>query len=142
MVKYIDFLNPHMLNRQSSSVCGYDGDAQQKVYQQQRLAKSRKPQATGTPWERRAPYDYHGCLAHADITYVGSTGEVRRVIGVLEHMELCVKAKLTFPQFLFIPTSLRLLWLSFNKDRGELFLKSLSTSQYSCYCVLASPLSK
>ena len=84
-----------MLNHQSSSVCGYDGDARQKVYQRQRQAKSRDPQATGTTWEQCAPYDFHGCLAHADLTYVGSTGEIKRVIGVLEHTELCVKAKLT-----------------------------------------------
>ena len=47
------------------------------------------------PWEQHAPYDYHGCLAHADIRYVRSTGEIRHVIGVLEHTELCMEAKLT-----------------------------------------------
>lgn len=79
--------------------------------------KSRDPQATGTPWERRAPYDYHGCLAHADITYVGSTEEIKRVIGVLDHIELCMKAELTrLPAIPIHPHVIEVALAQLNKD--------------------------
>lgn len=121
-----------MLNHPSSSVCGYDGDARQKVYQRQRLAKSRDPQATGTPWERHAPYDFHGCLAHADITYVGSTGEIKRVIGVLEHTELCMKAKLTrLPAIPIHPHVIEVALAQLAQGSRRAFFMSLLILRYS-----------
>jgi len=48
-----------------------------------------------TPLERRTPYDYHGCLAHADVTYVHGSGEIKRVMGILEHNKECFNAVLT-----------------------------------------------
>ena len=81
-----------MLNK---SVCGYDTEARQKIHERRQKVNGRNCRQPDTPWERRAPYDYHGCLAHADITFVESTGEIRRLLGVLDHNEPCSKALLT-----------------------------------------------
>ena len=53
-------------------------------------------------WKRRSGYDYTGCLAHADITYVetpnGSPGEILRIIGYFQHNTACSESVLVrFP---------------------------------------------
>jgi hypothetical protein len=38
---------------------------------------------------RKVPYDFTGCLAHLDITYLPSTLQVRRVTGIVSHNKEC-----------------------------------------------------
>ncbi|KAF7972050.1 hypothetical protein HWV62_19189 [Athelia sp. TMB] len=44
--------------------------------------------------DRRNPYDFTGCLAHAEITERESDGAVTRIVGILEHMEACARASI------------------------------------------------
>ncbi|KAI0045269.1 hypothetical protein FA95DRAFT_1607832 [Auriscalpium vulgare] len=45
-----------------------------------------------TNWTRTAPYDFTGCLAHADITFNQDTGHVSRIVGILQHNNACAEA--------------------------------------------------
>ena len=40
-------------------------------------------------WNRKAPYDFTGCLAHMDLTYRLASNQVLRVTGILTHNEEC-----------------------------------------------------
>lgn len=42
--------------------------------------------------DRRNPYDFTGCLAHAELTERDSDGSVTRVVGILEHNEPCMQS--------------------------------------------------
>ncbi|KAF8197588.1 hypothetical protein BJ912DRAFT_1078958 [Pholiota molesta] len=75
-------------------VCGYNTEARQVIHHQRAQSKTAEMPQHNIPWERRAPYDYCGCLGHADITFVRDTGEIKRLIGVLEHNTECQKALL------------------------------------------------
>jgi hypothetical protein len=67
------------------STCGYNTLARQDADK-----KNKKGQHTeGGQWTRCAPYDFTGCLAHADITYDERSGEILRIIGFLEHNADC-----------------------------------------------------
>jgi len=46
-------------------------------------------------WEHRAPYNFHECLAHADVTYIESTSEIKQIVGILNHIENCLTALMT-----------------------------------------------
>ena len=63
-------------------LCGYNTVARQ------RRSKT-KSTSTEQSWSRHAAYDFTGCCAHADITYVQATGIITRVIGFFEHNESC-----------------------------------------------------
>ncbi|KIO25195.1 hypothetical protein M407DRAFT_25419 [Tulasnella calospora MUT 4182] len=45
-------------------------------------------------WKRHAPYNFVGCLAHVDITFQSTDGQVLRVVGYLDHNEECQKARM------------------------------------------------
>lgn len=45
-------------------------------------------------WKRHAPYNFVGCLAHIDITFQSTDGQVLRVVGYLVHNEACQKARM------------------------------------------------
>lgn len=45
-------------------------------------------------WARSVAYDFTGCLAHLDITYLQSTGQVTRVRGILDHNATCITSKM------------------------------------------------
>ncbi|KAI0056510.1 hypothetical protein BV25DRAFT_1893981 [Artomyces pyxidatus] len=76
--------------------CGYATSARQEFFEKQK--KSRPPQPSSSnsqAWTRAAPYDFTGCLAHADITYNELSGAVSRVVGYLVHNDRCEAAKMT-----------------------------------------------
>lgn len=56
---------------------------------------------SGRPqWQRQAPYEFTGCLAHADITHTESSGQrvITRILGWFEHNSVCKAAGLVrFP---------------------------------------------
>lgn len=76
---------PHMY----ASVCGYNTAARQHVHEKRvgKMTDTILPQ-----WSRFAPYDFTGCPAHADVTYNEDTGEVKRIVGCLEHNSECRSA--------------------------------------------------
>lgn len=80
------------------SVCGYSTSARQKGKKRQRSEDIDQGPTTSSStkdWERRAPFDFTGCLAHIDVTYVGSNPRiVTRVIGYGIHNQQCIEAKL------------------------------------------------
>ncbi|THH12616.1 hypothetical protein EW146_g7525 [Bondarzewia mesenterica] len=71
--------------------CGYNTEARQKVHEKRTKSNTHDARL----WSRSAPYDFTGCLAHADITYHESTGMIRRIVGYLEHNEGCHSAVMT-----------------------------------------------
>ncbi|KAF7971658.1 hypothetical protein HWV62_20622 [Athelia sp. TMB] len=62
-----------------------------------RFAQNKKipSRFNSTQGDRQNPYDYTGCLAHADITEHDSDGAVARVIGFLQHNNACLRASIT-----------------------------------------------
>ncbi|KAI0040770.1 hypothetical protein FA95DRAFT_1472805, partial [Auriscalpium vulgare] len=73
--------------------CGYSGSARQEA--DDRKATQNNASPSKKKWARSAPYDFTGCLAHADVTYSGAGDKlVLRVVGVLEHNEGCKAANL------------------------------------------------
>jgi hypothetical protein len=50
---------------------------------------SAKPTSRNGAWIRRNPYDFTGCLAHAELTERSSDGAVSSVIGYFNHNESC-----------------------------------------------------
>ena len=50
--------------------------------------------ALSVPVPRRNPYDFTGCIAHAEITERDSDGQVARIVGVLDHNEGCQSAQM------------------------------------------------
>ncbi|KAI0062593.1 hypothetical protein BV25DRAFT_1945046 [Artomyces pyxidatus] len=69
--------------------CGYSTKARQDY-----VGKTKSTAAKSQEWRRTAPYEFTGCLAHVDITY-GPDGNVRRVVGNLEHNEKCISTVMT-----------------------------------------------
>ena len=74
------------------SVCGYH-TASRKAGKGSKKAW-RNPDGTSKEWQRRAAYDFTGCLAHVDITRIEGSDVVLRVIGYLVHNEACADASL------------------------------------------------
>ena len=46
------------------------------------------------PVPHRNPYDFTGCIAHAEITERNSNGQVVQIVGVLDHNEGCQSAQM------------------------------------------------
>ena len=70
-----------VVNARLKSICGYNEKVRQDLD---------KP---ANPGPRRAPYDFTGCLAHVEVTQY-DTGEVTRIIGIVEHNAQCEGSKL------------------------------------------------
>ncbi|KAG9013841.1 hypothetical protein FRB90_005669, partial [Tulasnella sp. 427] len=45
-------------------------------------------------WKRHAPFDFVGCLAHVDITFQSSNGQILRIVGYLNHNDACQRASM------------------------------------------------
>ena len=91
---HLDFLVLLCLFNHCRSVCGYDTSARQLLHNRRKQDSQPRAPSTKT-WERRAPYDYFECLAHADVTFLQSSGEVKRVLGILKHTNQCSNAVMT-----------------------------------------------
>ena len=50
--------------------------------------------ALSVPGPHRNPYDFTGCITHAEITEHDSDGQVMRIVGVLDHSEGCQSAQM------------------------------------------------
>lgn len=48
-----------------------------------------------TPASRRNPYDFTGCLAHAEVTEHNSDGQITQIFGVLNHSQECQASAMT-----------------------------------------------
>src|SRR5882762_7587879 len=84
MVSLLSYLSCHHLTLPcNNSTCGYNTEARQHARTKQKTAS--QSSASGCI----APYDFTGCLAHADITYIEATTQVCRTVGHLEHNEQC-----------------------------------------------------
>ncbi|KAG8958634.1 hypothetical protein FRC03_008953 [Tulasnella sp. 419] len=46
------------------------------------------------PWKRLVPYNFTGCLAHAEITYQNADNVILRIAGYLVHNEACLTSTL------------------------------------------------
>ncbi|KAF6742042.1 hypothetical protein DFP72DRAFT_1179780 [Ephemerocybe angulata] len=76
--------------------CGYDNTARRDSYVQQSERQNRPVKGEAT--ERKAPFEFHGCLAHADLTFTesgnGETVVFKRLVGIVKHIADCRNAKL------------------------------------------------
>ncbi|KIJ24411.1 hypothetical protein M422DRAFT_274829 [Sphaerobolus stellatus SS14] len=74
------------------SHCGTDSQARKAKDDRQKLKQGQSiyPEA----WKRKMPYNYTGCLAHLDITFICSSLRVLRITGVLEHDPACEKQEM------------------------------------------------
>ena len=57
-----------------------------------RFARANGLRVNPRPWNRKAPYDFTGCLAHIDITYRPTSWQVLRITGIISHNTVCVQA--------------------------------------------------
>ena len=57
--------------------------------------RSRPPCSSQPSGTRRNPYDFTGCLAHAELTEHVSDGQVSRIIGFFNHNPGCYSAVMT-----------------------------------------------
>ncbi|KAG8950584.1 hypothetical protein FRC03_012829 [Tulasnella sp. 419] len=87
--------------------CGYDTQRRQEreIRRQWNVANKAQKQGgyilatpdessqTNSPWNRRAPYNFTGCLVHVDITFQSHEKAIMRVMGYLKHNEECQKAQ-------------------------------------------------
>lgn len=73
------------------SGCGYSNEARQQ--RENKLRAKKGETVKDKPSTRFAPFDYTGCMAHADITFApGSSDRITRLVGYLEHNEACQHA--------------------------------------------------
>ena len=79
-------------------MCGYCTGARQKGKKQHEEShETTAAQSSKKDWERRAPYDFTGCLAHVDITSVqadSGSRSITRIIGYPVHNAECTEAKI------------------------------------------------
>ncbi|EIM91383.1 uncharacterized protein STEHIDRAFT_153027 [Stereum hirsutum FP-91666 SS1] len=69
--------------------CGYNTDARQHST----ARRLNKNVSNEDLWTRHAPYDFTGCLAHADITFTDSN-MITRIVGYFDHNESCQTSSL------------------------------------------------
>lgn len=74
------------------SSAGFDTEARRITDKRRNPTRSSESSRSG---QRRNPYDFTGCLAHADITERVSDGQVTRIIGVFEHNQGCRNSVMT-----------------------------------------------
>jgi len=58
-----------------------------------RQARDKRGSQNPVEWSRQADYEFTGCLAHADVTWNRTSGEIERVIGYFKHSENCQAAR-------------------------------------------------
>jgi hypothetical protein len=74
----------------STSSSGYDTTSRNATELKKPSARvSSKPTSRHDAWVRRNPYDFTGCLAHAELTERASDGAVSTVVGYFIHNESC-----------------------------------------------------
>ena len=82
------------------SSCGYNTGARQAGKKKLNTARAMEcAEHTSTApapdvWQRKAPYDYTGCLVHAEVTHIMSLGTILRVVGYFDHNTACTAAPL------------------------------------------------
>lgn len=57
-----------------------------------RQARDKRGSQNPIEWSRQADYEFTACLAHADVTWNRTSGEIERVIGYFEHSGKCEAA--------------------------------------------------
>jgi len=57
-----------------------------------RQARDKRGSQNPIEWSRQADYQFTGCLAHADVTWNRTSGQIERIIGYFEHAEKCEAA--------------------------------------------------
>ncbi|KAF9653420.1 hypothetical protein BDM02DRAFT_3125825 [Thelephora ganbajun] len=57
-----------------------------------RQARDKRGSQNPIEWSRQADYEFTGCLAHADVTWNRTSGQIERIIGYFEHDEKCEAA--------------------------------------------------
>jgi hypothetical protein len=78
------------LMHMSTSSSGYDTMSRNATELKKPSARvSSKPTSRHDAWVRRNPYDFTGCLAHAELTEQASDGAVSTVVGYFIHNESC-----------------------------------------------------
>ncbi|KAJ7501990.1 hypothetical protein B0H11DRAFT_1799451, partial [Mycena galericulata] len=70
---------------------GYHGEARQAV--KLKYATVERTQSA-TPWTRQNPFDFTGCLAHAELTEFEEDCTVKAIVGHLEHNSACQAARM------------------------------------------------
>lgn len=81
------YLSPGPFNEKgdtANSSSGYNTAARQ--------ARDKRGSQNPIEWSRQADYEFSGCLAHADVTWNRSSGQIERIIGYFEHSEKCEAA--------------------------------------------------
>lgn len=57
-----------------------------------RQARDKRGSQNPVEWSRQADYEFTGCLAHADVTWNRTSGQIERIIGNFKHSEKCEAA--------------------------------------------------
>lgn len=80
------------LNIYARSSCGYDHTARKQGRKHKLEGNVQEPDGSRMPSPaaiRHAPYNFTGCLAHADVTYIKATRQPLRIVGYFEHNDAC-----------------------------------------------------
>ena len=81
-----------MLIFSSHSASGYHSDSRRVTEHRKKSTTSELP---STPASRRNPYDFTGCLAHAELTERDSDGQVTQIFGIFDHNPECRASSMT-----------------------------------------------
>ena len=81
------------INQLFNSVCGYSTLSRQEKSRQHETSQSTQKQHD---WRRHAAYDFTGCLAHADVTYLDRSENriTIRILGCFDHNKDCQMSRL------------------------------------------------
>ena len=72
----------------SLSSSGYDSVSRNTTERRKKCSK-KHVKSTGKEWTRRNPYDFTGCLVHAEVTERESDNAVSQIVGYFEHNSEC-----------------------------------------------------
>ncbi|KAF7966089.1 hypothetical protein HWV62_40174, partial [Athelia sp. TMB] len=84
-----DYKRRTLLQWYATLASGFNSEARFLLNKRNLAGRERSVQS-----DRRNPYDFTGCLAHAEITERESDGAVTRIVGILEHTEACARASI------------------------------------------------
>ncbi|KAI0645944.1 hypothetical protein C8Q79DRAFT_927035 [Trametes meyenii] len=85
---------------------------------------------------RRAPYDFTGCLAHTEVTWVENTDNIICIIGFFDHNQECQKSVLVrYPAVPLHPhvVKIALLQMRTGADIGQIHNKNLEMVTHQLY---------